>query len=89
MLKVMSKLLKKQKSGRVAKNRMQVLLAIDRQKTSLISEETINSIKEEIMSVISKYLKMDLQSFDVKIERSTDETGRVLSTVVANIPIDI
>lgn len=89
MLKVMTKLLKKQKSGRVAKNRMQVLLAIDRQKTSLISEETINSIKEEIMSVISKYLKMDLQSFDVKIERSTDETGRVLSTVVANIPIDI
>ena len=89
MLKVMTKLLKKQKSGTVAKNRMQVLLAIDRQKTSLISEETINSIKEEIMSVISKYLKMDLQSFDVKIERSTDETGRVLSTVVANIPIDI
>ena len=89
MLNVMSKFLRKQKSGTVAKSRMQVLLAIDRQKTSLISEETINNIKEEIMSVISKYLKMDLKSFDVKIERSTDDTGRVLSTVVANIPIDI
>ena len=89
MLKVISKLLGKQKSGTVAKSRMQVLLAIDRQKTSLISEETINNIKEEIMSVISKYLKIDLQSFDVKIQRSTDDTGRVLSTVVANIPIDI
>ena len=89
MLNVMSKFLRKQKSGTVAKSRMQVLLAIDRQKTSLISEETINSIKEEIMSVISKYLKMDLQSCVVKIVRSTDDTGRVLSTVVANIPIDI
>lgn len=89
MLKVISKLLRKQKSGNLAKSRMQVLLAIDRQKTSLISEETINSIKEEIMSVISKYLKIDLQSFDVKIERTADDTGRVLSTVVANIPIDI
>ena len=89
MLKAISKLLKRQKSGDMAKSRMQVLLAIDRQKTSLISEEMINSIKEEIMAVISKYLKIDLQSFDVKIVRCTDDTGRVLSTVVANIPIDI
>lgn len=89
MLKGISKLLKRQKSGDMAKSRMQVLLAIDRQKTSLISEEMINSIKEEIMAVISKYLKIDLQSFDVKIERTADQTGRVLSTVVANIPIDI
>lgn len=89
MRNLLSGLLKRQKSGSIAKSRMQVLLAIDRQKTSLITEETINNIKEEIMSVISKYLKMDLQSFDVKIERSTDDSGRVLSTVVANIPIDI
>ena len=68
---------------------MQVLLAVDRQKTSFITEEMINNIKEEIMSVISKYLKMDLETFDVKIERTSDNTGRVLSTVVANIPIDI
>ena len=89
MLNLMSKILKRQKSGNVAKNRMQVLLAVDRQKTSFITEEMINNIKEEIMAVISKYLKLDLQSFDVKIERSTDDSGRVLSTVVANIPIDI
>lgn len=89
MLNIVSKLLGKQKSGKVAKNRMQVLLAVDRQKTSIITEEMINNIKEEIMAVIGKYLKMDFNSFDVKIERNTDDTGRVLSTVVANIPIDI
>ena len=89
MLDRVAKFFSRNKSGNIAKNRMQVLLAVDRQKTSFITEEIINNIKEEIMSVISKYLKMDLETFDVKIERSTDNTGRVLSTVVANIPIDI
>lgn len=89
MLNMVTKFFGRNKSGNIAKNRMQVLLAVDRQKTSFITEEMINNIKEEIMSVISKYLKMDLQTFDVKIERSTDDSGRVLSTVVANIPIDI
>ena len=89
MLDKVAKFFSRNKSGNIAKNRMQVLLAVDRQKTSFITEEMINNIKEEIMSVISKYLKMDLETFDVKIERSTDNTGRVLSTVVANIPIDI
>ena len=89
MLDRVAKFFSRNKSGNIAKNRMQVLLAVDRQKTSFITEEMINNIKEEIMSVISKYLKMDLETFDVKIERTSDNTGRVLSTVVANIPIDI
>ena len=78
----------KQKSGNIAKDRMQVLLAIDRKKTSLISEETIDNIKEEIMQVISKYLDIDMASLDVKIERQTDDSGRIVSAVVANIPIN-
>ena len=78
----------KQKSGNIAKDRMQVLLAIDRKKTSLIPEETIDNIKEEIMQVISKYLDIDLASLDVKIERQTDDSGRIVSAVVANIPIN-
>ena len=78
----------KQKSGNIAKDRMQVLLAIDRKKTSAISEETIDNIKEEIMQVISKYLEIDMASLDIKIERQTDDSGRIVSAVVANIPIN-
>lgn len=89
MHNILSAIFKKYKSGNIAKNRMQVLLAVDRMNTSFITEEMIAEIKEEIMAVISKHLKMDLKTFDVKIERSTDGDGRVLSTVVANIPIDI
>ena len=80
--------LRKQKSGSIAKDRMQVLLAIDRTKTSVISEEVINNIKEEIMQVISKYLEIDMTSLDIKVERQTDESGRIVSAVVANIPIN-
>ena len=89
MHNVLTSFFKKYKSGNVAKNRMQVLLAVDRQKTSFITEEMIAEIKEEIMAVISRHLKMDLKTFDVKIERTAGGDGRVLSTVVANIPIDI
>lgn len=81
-------LFSRQKSGNVAKDRMQVLLAIDRQKTSVISEDVIEKIREEMMNVISKYLEIDSAAFDVKIERATDENGRVVSTVVANVPIN-
>ncbi len=78
----------RQKSGNVAKDRMQVLLAIDRQKTSVISEDVITKIREEIMQVISKYLEIDMEALDVKVERTTDDTGRVMSAVVANVPIN-
>lgn len=78
----------RQKSGNIAKDRMQVLLAIDRQKTSVISEDIINQIREEIMEVISRHLEIDLSSLDVKVERTTDNSGRVVSAVVANIPIN-
>ena len=88
MFENLFKFFTKQKSGNIAKDRMQVLLAIDRKKTSAISEETIDNIKEEIMQVISKYLDIDMSSLDVKIERQTDQSGRIVSAVVANIPIN-
>ena len=40
------------------------------------------------MEVISRHLDIDLDSLEVKLERTTDETGRVVSAVVANIPIN-
>ena len=40
------------------------------------------------MQVISKYLDVDMTELDIKVERKTDDTGRVMSAVVANIPIN-
>ena len=77
----------KQKTGSVAKDRLQVLLKIDRQHTSSITDELMEKLKEELMGVINKYLEIEVGELDMKVERTTDGSGRIVSALVANIPI--
>jgi len=77
----------RQKTGTVAKDRLQVLLKIDRQHTSTLSEDLMEKLKEELMAVINKYVEIEVAELDMKIERSTDNAGRIVSALVANIPI--
>ncbi len=74
-------------SGNVAKDRLQVLLKMDRESTSAIPEEIMEQLREELMQVINKYLEIEQESLDVKFERNTDSEGRVSTALVANIPI--
>ncbi|MCI9625557.1 MAG: cell division topological specificity factor MinE [Clostridia bacterium] len=76
------------KAGDIAKDRLQVLLKIDRQNTAAISEEMMENLKEDLMAVIQKYMDIELDDFNVKMERTRDESGRVTSALVANIPIN-
>lgn len=76
------------KAGDIAKDRLQVLLKIDRQNTAAISEEMMENLKEDLMAVIQKYMDIELDDFNVKMERTRDENGRVISALVANIPIN-
>ncbi len=76
------------KAGDIAKDRLQVLLKIDRQNTAAISEEMMENLKEDLMAVIQKYMDIELDDFNVKMERTRDENGRVTSALVANIPIN-
>lgn len=76
------------KAGDIAKDRLQVLLKIDRQNTAAISEEMMENLKEDLMNVIQKYMDIELDDFNVKMERTRDENGRVVSALVANIPIN-
>lgn len=75
-------------SGNVAKDRLQVLLKMDRESTSAIPEEIMEQLREELMQVINKYLEIEQESLDVKFERNTDSEGRVSTALVANIPIN-
>ncbi len=76
------------KAGDIAKDRLQVLLKIDRQNTAAISEEMMENLKEDLIAVIQKYMDIELDDFNVKMERTRDENGRVISALVANIPIN-
>ncbi|MDP4119089.1 MAG: cell division topological specificity factor MinE [Bacillota bacterium] len=75
-------------TGNVAKDRLQVLLKMDREKTSAIPEEIMEKLREELMQVINRYLEIEQDELDVKFERNTDQNGRVSTALVANIPIN-
>ncbi len=75
-------------SGSVAKDRLQVLLKMDRETTSAIPEDIMEKLREELMQVINKYLEIEQEALDVKFERNTDTEGRVSTALVANIPIN-
>lgn len=75
-------------SGNVAKDRLQVLLKMDRESTSAIPEDIMEKLKEELMEVINKYLEIEQESLDVKFERNTDSEGVVSTALVANIPVN-
>ncbi len=66
-------------SGRIAKDRLRVVLIHDR---ANISPEVINHIKDDIIKVISNY--MDLTQHEMEISLCDDENSVAL---LANIPV--
>lgn len=73
---------KDNKSGCVAKDRLKLVLVHDRMNTS---PELIESIRRDIMEVISKYVEIDLEEFDISIANSEEMTDSPI--ICANIPI--
>ena len=66
-------------SAHVAKERLQLVLAHDR---TSISPETLNILKDEIISVISKHVEIDRAHVEVSISRSPQG-----NRLVADIPV--
>lgn len=69
----------------IAKERLKLVLLHDR--TSL-SPVLIDTIKDEIIQVLSKYVEIDKKAMDVELTRINDNyTPESISALVANIPI--
>ena len=68
------------KSGAVAKERLQVVLVHDR---ASISTEIMEKIKEEIISVLSKYMNINRTEMEIALENDADSVA-----LVANIPVN-
>jgi cell division topological specificity factor MinE len=73
----------KASSKDVAKERLKLILIHDRSK---ISPELLESIKEDILRVLSKYVEIDNGEIDVKIT-STEEIQGDSPALIASIPI--
>ena len=70
---------KKQTSREIAKDRLQLVLVHDR---FGLSEEIINKMQDEIITVLSRYVDIDHEHMDISLTR-----GRGQNKLVANIPI--
>ncbi len=76
---------KKKQSSNTAKDRLKLVLVSDR---AGCSPEVMEKIKNDIIAVISKYIEIDLDGLDIKINHNSDpETGSDGPALFANIPI--
>ena len=76
----------KNTSSNVAKERLKLVLIHDRAGTSP-SGDILESMKKDILKVISKYFDVKEEQFDVEISNSRDEKGYAATKLTANIPI--
>lgn len=74
---------KKKQSSSVAKDRLKLVLVSDR---SGCSPEVMEKIKNDIIAVISKYIEIDQDGLDIKIQQTQDGTSNG-PALFANIPI--
>lgn len=76
---------KKKSSSNVAKDRLKMVLVSDR---ANCSPEIMEQIKNDIIQVISKYVEIDVEGLDIKIEQTESEsTNGMVPALYANIPI--
>ena len=76
---------RKKSSGQKAVDRLKLVLVSDR---SNCSPEIMEQIKNDIIQVISKYVEIDIEGLDIKIEQTESETGNTtVPAICANIPV--
>lgn len=79
MFDFLAKLFGKQKSGGVAKERLQLVLIHDRND---IAPDVLENIKVEIISALKKYLEIDENEIDMHLDKQNRSVA-----LVANIPL--
>ncbi|MBP3232390.1 cell division topological specificity factor MinE [Anaerovibrio sp.] len=79
MLDSLMHIFKSEKSGKVAKRRLQMVLIQDR---ASVSPEVMERIRDEIIQVISKYMVIDKTDMEISLENVDDSVA-----LVANIPV--
>ncbi|MGL4865993.1 MAG: cell division topological specificity factor MinE [Cetobacterium sp.] len=75
------------KSKTIAKDRLKFVLIHDR---STISPKVLEDLKNDIITVISKYIEIDIESLNLELSQSSKEVevGKDI-TIIANIPLKI
>ena len=79
MLDSLLSMFKKEKSGTVAKRRLQMVLIQDR---ASVSPEVMEKLRDDIIQVISKNMVINKSDMEISLENVEDSVA-----LVANIPV--
>ena len=79
MLNSLLSISKREKSGKVAKKRLQMVLIQDR---ASVSPEVMEKLRDDIIKVISKYMVINQSDMEISLENVEDSVA-----LVANIPV--
>ena len=82
MFDFLSKLFKSDKSGNVAKERLQLVLIHDRND---ISPEVLNALKIEMIQTIKKYLEIDEGCIEIELNKEDRSVALVASIPLLNM----
>lgn len=72
------------KSGKVAKNRLKLLLVSDR---ACCSPEMMDQLKGDLIQVISKYMDIEQMGVQIQITQEKNDIGVLHPMLFANVPI--
>ena len=76
---------KKEKSGQIAKNRLQLLLVHDRMK---LAPESLEALKHDLLKAISTYLEIDEGELNVELGTTTETPdGKETPALMLNLPV--
>lgn len=77
---------RKRQSGNIARNRLKLLLVSDKINCT---PEMLDRMKDDMVSVISKYMEIDEDRIDIRIVKTGDSVvnHRLEPALYANIPI--
>jgi len=67
-----------------AKERLKLVLVHDR---ANVSPHFLDSIKDELMAVISDYVEIDEEGFEINLTKTHKNDDTLVPALVANIPI--
>ena len=82
MFDFLSKMFNKEKSGSVAKERLQLVLIHDRND---IAPETLNALRVEMIQTIKKYLDIDEGGIEIELNREDRPVALVASIPLKNM----
>ena len=71
---------KKEETGKIARDRLNVVLIHDR---ANVSPEVMDNLKNDIIKVISNYMEINRNDMDISLEKDDDSVA-----LVANIPVN-